>query len=162
MVILTTAFPNYALEGYDLDVMDYLLKPIAFARFLKAVHKAADYVGIKDAATAGTTVDYLFVRSDQRIEKVEFREILYIESLGNYVVIHAESRKLTAYLTLKGLEAQLPATQFIRVHQSYLVSAAKIDAIEGNMVSVGGQKLPISKSHRHAVMRWVEQRMLRR
>jgi len=162
LVILTTAFPQYALEGYELDIVDYLLKPVAFSRFLKAVQKAREFADLKNAVTAQTVPSYLFVRSEKRIEKIELADIQYIESLGNYVNIYTDNKKIIAYLTLKGLESQLPANEFIKIHQSYLVSFSKITAIEGNQVILHNKSLPISRNYRDTVMQLVEQRLLKR
>lgn len=162
LVILTTAFPEYALEGYELDIIDYLLKPIAFNRFLKAVQKAREYNELRHSNTVVTNPTYLFVRSEKRIEKVELKDILYIESFGNYVNIHTGQKKIVAYLTLKGLESQLPAQEFIKIHQSFLVSFSHISAIEGNQVFIDNKPLPISRNYREAVMKVVEQRLLKR
>ena len=158
MVILCTAFPKYALEGYELDIMDYLLKPVAFDRFCKAVQKARDFAELKQIHHT----DFIFVRCEKRIEKVELRDINYIESLGNYVRIHLPGRQLLAYLTLKGIESQLPATAFVKVHQSYLINFTKITAMEGNQVVVQDQYLPVSRNFREPLMRLIENRMLRR
>lgn len=162
LVILTTAFPQYALEGYELDILDYLLKPFAFNRFLKAVQKAKEYTDMKNATTASYASPYIFVRSEKRIEKIELKDILYIESLGNYVNICTEKKKIIAYLTLKGLEGQLPSQEFIKIHQSFLVACSKINAIEGNEVSIHNTTLPISRNYRDAVMQMVQERLLRR
>src|SRR5688572_21328895 len=162
LVILTTAFPEYALEGYELDIIDYLLKPIAFSRFLKAVQKAKEYNDLRHTQPLVANPTYLFVRSEKRIEKIELKDILYIESFGNYVNIHTEQKKILAYLTLKGLESQLPAQEFIKIHQSFLVSFSRISAIEGNQVFINDKPLPISRNYREGVMRVVEQRMLKR
>lgn len=162
LVILTTAFPEYALEGYELDIIDYLLKPVAFRRFLKAVQKAKEYTELRDASQPGPVPSWLFVRSERRIEKIELKDILYIESLGNYVNIYTEAKKIIAYLTLKGLEAQLPAYEFIKIHQSFLVSFSKINSIEGNQVNLKNKVLPISRHYRDSVMQAVEQRLLKR
>lgn len=162
LVILTTAFPEYALEGYELDIIDYLVKPIAFSRFLKAVQKAKEYAALRNASTPDPFASWLFVRSEKRIEKIELKSILYIESMGNYVNIYTENKRIIAYLTLKGLESQLPAHEFIKIHQSFLVSFSQINAIEGNQVRVGDKILPISRNYRDAVMQLVEQRLLRR
>lgn len=162
LVILTTAFPEYALEGYELDIIDYLLKPIAFNRFLKAVQKAREYNELRHSNTVVTNPTYLFVRSEKRIEKVELKDILYIESFGNYVNIHTGQKKIVAYLTLKGLESQLPAQEFIKIHQSFLVSFSHISAIEGNQVFIDNKPLPISRNYRESVMKVVEQRLLKR
>jgi DNA-binding LytR/AlgR family response regulator len=166
--ILTTAYPEYAVESYDLDIIDYLLKPIAFGRFVKAVERAREWVEVKaeggrgsgDEKGAATT--YLFVRTQRRIEKIETGDICYIESIGNYVNIFIGGKKITAYLTLKGVEQQLPPPQFVKVHQSYLVNFARIESIEGNQVIVRGQALPLGRNYKEVLMRMVEERMLRR
>jgi DNA-binding LytR/AlgR family response regulator len=162
IVILTTAFPQYALEGYELDVIDYLLKPFAFSRFLKAVQKAKDYYGLKHLATATLQPSYIFIKSDKRIEKIELNDILYAESVGNYVSIYTAGKKILAYLTMKSLESQLPLNEFIKIHQSYLVNASKIDAIEGNEIKIGNRSLPISRHYREIVMKIIHQRLLKR
>lgn len=162
MVILTTAFPRYALEGYELDIIDYLLKPFAFNRFLKAVQKAKDYYQMKNIANVTSQPSYIFIRSEKRIEKIELNNILYAESLGNYVSIYTDSKKIIAYLTMKSLESQLPINDFIKIHQSYLVNSSKIDAIEGNEIKIGNQSLPISRNYREMVMKIVYQRLLKR
>jgi DNA-binding LytR/AlgR family response regulator len=162
LVILTTAFPEYALEGYELDIIDYLLKPVAFSRFLKAVQKAREYAELRNAIDPGPFSNYIFVRSEKRIEKIELRDILYIESLGNYVNIYTESKKIVAYLTLKGLESQLPSGEFIKIHQSFLVGCSKINAIEGNQLIIKDKALPLSRNYREAVMQLIQQRLLKR
>lgn len=162
LVIVTTAFPRYALEGYALDVIDYLLKPIAFNRFLKAVHKARDYYQLKQRPTPAEGPTYLFIKSEKRIEKLELTKILYAESVGNYVRICTEDKTFLAYLTMKSLEAQLPLDTFIKIHQSYLVNYAKIDAIDGNELKVGSKTLPMSRNHRETLMKLVHQQLLKR
>jgi DNA-binding LytR/AlgR family response regulator len=162
LVILTTAFPQYALAGYELDIIDYLLKPFAFNRFLKAVQKAREFKEMKEASLPGATATFIFVRSEKRIEKIELGDILYIESLGNYAGIYTESKRITAYLTLKSLESQLPATGFIKIHQSYLVNFSRITAIEGNELKLGPKTLPIGRNYKDAVMTIVQQRLLKR
>ncbi|MDB4920070.1 LytTR family DNA-binding domain-containing protein [Mucilaginibacter sp.] len=162
IVILTTAFPQYALEGYELDIIDYLLKPFAFSRFLKAVQKAKDYYGLKHLATATLQPSYIFIKSDKRIEKIELNDILYAECIGNYVSIHTAGKKVLAYLTMKSLESQLPLNEFIKIHQSYLVNASKIDAIEGNEIKIGSRSLPMSRNNREIVMNIKHQRLLKR
>jgi len=96
LVIITTAFPKYALEGYELDIIDYLLKPFAFSRFLKAVQKAKDYYQLKNMPPSSFLPSYIYIKSDKRIEKIELNDILYVESLGNYVSIYAERKKIIA------------------------------------------------------------------
>lgn len=163
LVILTTAFPKYALEGYELDIIDYLLKPVALNRFLKAVQKAKEYLDLRQAATAPLTLDsWLFVRSEKRIERIEIRDILYMQSLGNYVTIYTTAKRILTYLTLKGLESQLPPGEFVKIHQSFLVSLSRIDSIEGNQILVGNKNLPLSRNYRETVMAVVERRLLKR
>jgi len=161
MVILTTAFPQYALEGYELDIIDYLLKPFAFNRFLKAVHKARDFYLLK-TSTNSQLASYIFIKSERRIEKLELSEILYAESIGNYVSIFTGNKRIMAYITMKSLESQLPNDVFIKVHQSYLVNASKIEVIEGNEIKIGTRSLPISRNYRDSVMKIVQQRLLKR
>jgi DNA-binding LytR/AlgR family response regulator len=162
IVILTTAFPQYALEGYELDIIDYLLKPFAFNRFLKAVQKAKDYYQMKNIATGTLQPSYIFIKSEKRIEKIELNDILYAESVGNYVSIHTENKRIMAYLTMKSLESQLPLNDFIKIHQSYLVNCSKIDAIEGNEIKIGNRSLPMSRNYREMVMKIIHQRLLKR
>jgi DNA-binding LytR/AlgR family response regulator len=162
MVILTTAFPQYALEGYELDIIDYLLKPFALNRFLKAVQKAKDYHQMKTRTAGALAPSYIFIKSDKRIEKIELNDILYAESVGNYVSIHTDSKRIIAYLTMKSLESQLPPDEFIKVHQSYLVNCSRIEAIDGNEIKIGSKSLPISRNCRDTVMKIVNQRLLKR
>jgi len=162
MVILTTAFPQYALEGYELDIIDYLLKPFALSRFLKAVQKAKDFYQMKTRTAGAILPSYIFIKSDKRIEKIELNDILYAESVGNYVSIYTENKKIIAYLTMKSLESQLPADDFIKIHQSYLVNRSKIEAIEGNEIKIGSRSLPMSRNYRDMVMKIVHQRLLKR
>src|SRR4051812_18257620 len=132
MVILTTAFPQYALDGYELDIIDYLLKPFALQRFLKAVQKARDFQEMKTKSVNTTPPSYIFIKSDKRIEKVELSDILYAEVLGNYMTIHTDRKSIIAYLTMKSLQSQLSPNDFIKIHQSFLVNRSKIESVEGN------------------------------
>lgn len=157
LTILTTAFADYALEGYSLDVLDYLVKPITFERFLKASQKAVDYVQLKARANNKGDVpdDYFFVRCDSKFEKVFFRDVSYIEGLQNYAMIHIPGRKLITYITLTSLENQLPKEQFLKVHKSYLVSIPHIKAIEGNEILIEEARIPISRTLRDEVIQQI-------
>jgi len=126
------------------------------------VQKAKDYYQMKNVATVTSQSSYIFIRSEKRIEKIELNNILYAESLGNYVSIYTEDKKIIAYLTMKSLELQLPLNEFIKIHQSYLVNSSKIDAIEGNEIKIGSRSLPISRNYREMVMKIVHQRLLKR
>lgn len=167
MVILTTAFPQYALDGYELDIIDYLLKPFALHRFLKAVQKAKDFYEMKThpiGIGSGNTPppSYIFIKSEKRIEKVELSDILYAEVLGNYLTIYTDRKKIIAYLTMKSLESQLPPSDFIKIHQSFLVNRSKIESVEGNDLMVGTKSLPISRNYRDSVTSLINQRLLKR
>lgn len=152
LVILTTAFDSYALEGYELDVVDYLVKPIPFDRFLKAVTKARDYFHYRSHPEQPPE-DHLFVKSNGKLERVQLREILFVEAMQNYVVIHRPGGKLMVYLTLSGLERQLPVDRFMRVHKSFLVSLAHVQTIEGHTLHIGQHHIPVSRALREEVTR---------
>lgn len=157
LTILTTAYPNYALEGYTLDVIDYLVKPITFERFLKASAKALEFFQLKVNAANHTArqADYFFVRCDRKFEKVFFHDVSYVEGLQNYAVIHVPGRKLITYITLTSLESQLPKNQFLKVHKSFLISVPHITAIEGDEIVMEHARIPISRSLRDQVMQQI-------
>lgn len=150
LVILTTAYSEFALDGYELDVVDYLLKPISFDRFTKAATKARDYAEYlrKRQPDSGT----LFVKAGGRLERILIDEILFVEGLQNYVILHRDSGKLIVYMTLAGMMAQLPEDKFMRVHKSYLVALAKVSAIEGHRLTVGQHQVPISRALKDEVV----------
>jgi DNA-binding LytR/AlgR family response regulator len=154
LTIFTTAFSDYALEGYSLDVIDYLLKPITFERFLKASQKAFEFFQLKDRTDVSTisVEDYFFVRCDRKFEKVFFREVSYVEGMQNYAVIHVGDRKLITYITLASLENQLPGDQFLKVHKSFLINVPHVKAIEGDEIIMENARVPISRSLREQVV----------
>ncbi|MFN8344373.1 MAG: LytTR family DNA-binding domain-containing protein [Spirosomataceae bacterium] len=160
-VIVTTAYPQYALEGFDLNVLDYLLKPISMERFLKAALKAKAFFEQKSKPSP-SRADYFFVKCDGNIERIELRELLYVKALENYIIIQTAQRKYITYLTMKGLEEYLPAEQFVKIHKSYLVPIAKIDRIEGNEVHIGNEKLPLSRNLRAEVLERIEGKWIKR
>lgn len=153
MVIFTTAYSDYALEGYALDIIDYLVKPIPFERFLKAVQKAHDFFELKQRAKANSAPpDFFFVKCDHKFEKVNYSEVLYIEAMQNYTIIHTTSRKMITYLTFTGMESQLPSDSFLKVHKSFMVSLEKVKSIDGNELVVGSARIPISRSLKEEVI----------
>jgi DNA-binding LytR/AlgR family response regulator len=154
ITILTTAYPDYAVEGYSLDVMDYLVKPITFERFLKASQKAMEYFQLKMRAEqqGAPEADYYFVRCDRKFEKVFFREISYVEGMQNYVILHVGDRKLITYITLTSLEEQMPKEQFLRVHKSFLISLPHVKAIEGDEIILENARIPIGRTLREQVV----------
>jgi len=149
-VIFTTAFEHYAIQGFELDVMDYLLKPISYDRFLKAAWKARDYFALREQST--NSVPYLFVKSNGRLEKIIFSDILFIEGMENYVAIYLENKKIITHCTIKSLLEKLPSKQFIQTHKSYVVAIDKISSIEGNTLHVHSYQVPVSKYLREEVM----------
>lgn len=160
MVIFTTAYEQYALDGFDLDVTDYLLKPISFERFLKAANKAHR---LWQQQQQPAPADHIFVKTDGRLEKILFADLLYIEALQNYVMIYTTTRKYIVHLTIKSLLEQLPADLFIQPHKSWLVAVDKIKSIEGNQLFIGTQAVPLSKYLKEAVLeKIVNNRLLKR
>ncbi len=147
-VIFTTAYEAYALEGYELDVLDYLLKPISFERFLKAANKAYDYFRLQQSNDTG----YLFVKTDTRLEKLVFNEILFVEALENYLSIQLSDRKIMIRSTLKTMAASLPAQQFAQTHKSYLVNLDRIQAVEGNLLQIDRFRVPVARQQKEQVL----------
>ena len=134
-MIFTTAYEKYALQGFELEVLDYLLKPIPFERFLRAANKAYDYFrGLQSAS--GPAEDYIFVKADNKLEKIDFADILFAEALENYVAIYTREKKVITHLTLKMLQEKLPATAFVQPHKSYVIAIDKINSIEGNILHI--------------------------
>lgn len=160
LVIFTTAYSEYALEGYELNAIDYLKKPFSFERFCKAYYKAEELIRLKLAANA-TSPDsdsgnnFLFIKSNKKTIKVRFSEIMYIEGLGDYIKIHLAANKLVTNLSMKKIFNLLPENQFYRIHKSFIVSLDNIESLEGNMVSVNGTKLPVGNSYRQDFLGFV-------
>lgn len=152
-VIFTTAYPQYALEGFEVNALDYLLKPVSFERFLKAAMKAREYYEVREKNREEAAVsDFFFIKADNRLVKIFFEEILYVEALQNYVTIHTATRKYMTYLTFRSVEEYLPAEKFLKVHKSYIVAASKIDSIEAGDIKIGQQHIPISRNQKEEVM----------
>ncbi|AEV97957.1 DNA-binding response regulator [Niastella koreensis] len=159
-VIFTTAYEQYAIKGYELDVLDYLLKPISFERFLKAANKAYDYF----SSAVSNSGNYLFIKTDNKLEKVNLQELLFVEAMENYVALYTADKKLITHSTLKALQEKLPAGQFIQPHKSYVVNIQCIQSIEGNILHVGGKyQIPISKYQKEEIMeRIVNDKLLKK
>ncbi len=147
MVIITSAYERYAIKGYEFDVADYLLKPISFERFLKSVNKVHS---LFEKKANEAHIDYIFVKSGKHLVKVFFKDILFIESMENYIVIHTVSSKETVYLTLKNIHSSLP-DNFIQVHRSYIINMDHIQSIEGNQLILGNNKITIARNQREEV-----------
>lgn len=163
LVILTTAYSEYALESYDLDVVDYLLKPITFDRFLKAVDKASlrlnPPAGTPEAA-AEKGSPFVFVKDGTKLVKVNFDDILFVEGLKDYVTIVTKTQKIVSLQRLKSLEAQLPPDKFIRIHHSYIIAVKAVDTIHKGEVQIGTHLIPISDSYRKAFKEFIERNQM--
>lgn len=145
MVIITTAYSEYALEGYELDVMDYLIKPVDFPRLCKACCKARDFHQLKEQA--GPLVpDYFFVKCNGKHEKVAWHDLLFVEAADNYIMVHLSGRKLMAYQTLKSMEGLLPAAHFMKVHKSFIVALDKVTRLEGQDLLIEKFRIPVSRN----------------
>lgn len=176
VVIFTTAYSNYAVDGFELNALDYLLKPISLERFLKAVNKAADQIELKKAAANGggnnsskeedlqAEADFMFVKADKKLIRVYYNDVVYIEGLKDYVIIRLQDSRIVTLQTMKSLEKKLPANIFKRIHRSYIVNLGKIDALMGNMVEVKekGQvkHIPVGKNYRDELLELINQNRL--
>jgi DNA-binding LytR/AlgR family response regulator len=156
-VIFTTAYEQYALQSYELDVLDYLLKPVSFERFLKAANKAYDYFKSKETGAA----DFMFIKAGNKLEKIYFDQVYFFEALENYVSVYLNDKKIITRSTLKALQQQLPPALFIQSHKSYLVNINAVQSIEDNMLNVHKYQVPISKYLKDEVIKKiVDNRML--
>jgi len=180
LVVLTTAYEQYALAGFELDVVDYLLKPVAFDRFWRAVEKVKDRLALQhwkeqpaapllgpsptDPAPPPTADDaFIMVKENGTLVKVPLASLRYVEGMRDYVKLFTTERRLVTYLTLKKLEEALPADQFTRVHKSYLVRNASIEALDGNLLALaGGTQVPVGVQYREAVLRVLHPHLVRR
>jgi DNA-binding LytR/AlgR family response regulator len=154
MVIFVTAYKQYALEGYNLNVVDYLLKPIDFERFLKAVNKAAELYSLKqklpeNEGVKDTKVSTIFVNADYSLVKIKTEEITYIEGLKDYIKIHlnTSTKPIVTRMTMKSIEEKLPSPDFFRVHKSFIISLDKIESIRNLKIKIGNAQIPVSESY---------------
>ncbi|HEY9116569.1 MAG TPA: LytTR family DNA-binding domain-containing protein [Roseivirga sp.] len=150
-VIFTTAYSEFAVEGFELNAIDYLMKPIAFDRFIKAIQKVKDKLG--QISLAAAVQDYIMLKADKKMYRTPFEDILFCEALGDYVKVHLRDKVLIITTTMKKLQAELPEQQFIRTHKSYIINQSKVEYIEGNQIKVGSQMVAIGQSYREEVMK---------
>ncbi|MBS1771768.1 MAG: response regulator transcription factor [Bacteroidetes bacterium] len=151
-VVLTTAYNKYAIEGFDIDAADYLLKPISIERFLKTAEKLMKRIDNTESQHIYPTErKYMFVKVEQEYIKLEFTKILYIEGLENYVKIQTEDKAYISYRTLKSMEEQLPTSQFLRVHRSYIINLDKVESIQNHIFVIQNQPISIGKSYRKTI-----------
>lgn len=168
LVIFTTAYPNYAVEGFELNATDYLLKPISLDRFMKAVNKAVEQIELHRKQEAftfeGSDQDHFFVKADKKLVRVKFSDIIYIEGLKDYVIIKTETGRVITLQTMKSLEDKLPSNIFRRIHRSFIVNMDKMHAVVGNMVEVfekgQAKHIPIGKNYRDELIELVEKNKL--
>jgi len=157
-VIITTAYREYALEGFELDVVDYLLKPITFERFLKSVNKYyqmnQEDIQVVPGNSADKSVDesFIYVKENKKVVKVYLSEIKYIEGLSEYVQVYTDKRKIITKTSMSQMEEKLPAENFLRIHKSFIISVNKIEAFTANTIEVQGKELPIGRSFKNAVL----------
>ncbi|MBK8557520.1 MAG: response regulator transcription factor [Lewinellaceae bacterium] len=167
MVVFTTAYPNYAIQGFDLNALDYLLKPVSLDRFMKSVNKALDHANSQRDGAGNNhepEADFFFVKADKKLVKVNFEDIIFIEGLKDYVIIRLLNGRVITLQTMKSLEERLPSNLFRRIHRSYIVAMDKIAAIEGNMVEVMEKDkpklLPIGKNYRDELLVMIDKNRL--
>lgn len=151
-VVFTTAYPEYAVEGFELEVLDYLVKPISFERFVKTINKAQKkFEG--NSSKGGNPQDFMMVKSNKKLYKVPLQEIIYIQSMGDFVKIFTQEKAYISSDTLKNIAAQLPDQQFIRIHKSYVISLMAFKYIEGNQVKIGDDYLPIGLTYKDSLLK---------
>jgi len=163
-VIFTTAYEKYALEGFRLDVMDYLLKPFSYEEFLKAVQKAVRLIKLEKEVPeqVDTNNEFLFLKSDYKIRRINFNDILYIEGLKDYVkvFIHGSDKPVLSLITLKALEAKLPEAKFMRVHRSFIVNLERIDTIERSRIVFGKTYIPVSEQYKDKFQEFLDRNFI--
>lgn len=154
LVIFTTAYPEYALEGFELEAVDYLLKPISLERFLKAMNKARRLIAAQEVHESPS---FLLLQADRKLYRVPLEEILYLEAYGDYVKVHTSKQLYVPKTTLNQLEEELPESIFVRVHRSYLIALSKIKYMEGNFVVISEEKIPVGRSYREELLKRLQE-----
>jgi len=166
LVIFTTAYDKYAVNAFDNDAIDYLLKPFSFERFLKAVNKSYDILfenNLDNKSLVSTTLEsknYIFLKTGTRLERVSFSEILYIEGLGDYLSVITNEKRIVTLLSFKKIENILPTSQFIRIHKSYIINIDKINSIEKNQVTIQNKKIQISETYKTPFFNMIQNKNL--
>jgi DNA-binding LytR/AlgR family response regulator len=159
-IIFTTAYREYAIEGFDLQAVDYLLKPISFNRLLQAINKYTNENRVLDHKESKQIIedhnDFIFVRSDRKMIKINFTDILFIESLSDYIKIHVKNKTIITRETISNIEAKLSQKYFMRTHRSFIVSLANIESFTNEYIEIGMSEIPISRSYKDAVLKRLE------
>ncbi len=162
-IIFTTAYPNYALESYDLNALDYLLKPIGVDRLEKALDKVQHYFQTRNLEKdLPEAKDHIFVKADRKLFRLELAEIHYIEGMKDYVMIHAKDRKLMVAMNIKTILNQLPSSDFVRVNKSFIVNLSKIESVDNHWVTVDGLEIPLGASYKPDLLKLIEKNTLNR
>ena len=151
IIIFTTSKKDYAAEAFDLNVVDYLVKPITRARFIQAIDKAREVLQIQSEEVKFNDDEFLFIRDSNVVKRLSLDDILYIEAMGDYVKLHMHHRFFAVHATLRALEQRLPATKFMRVHRSYMVAIAKIDTIQEGVLIINNKPVPVADAYRAAL-----------
>jgi DNA-binding LytR/AlgR family response regulator len=163
LVVITTAYPNFALEGFELNVLDYLVKPITTERFLKSANRAREILEYRIPQDKGMPEDkYFFIKSNSGYEKVLYEEILFVEASQNYCFIYTTRTKLIILTSMRALEEQLPANKFLRVQKSYIVSVDRIQSLSGNEITIDKFKIPISKAYKEDLMKIIDRSLIKK
>jgi len=152
LIIFTTAYPEYAIEGFEVDAVDYLVKPFSYERFLKAVNKAVEKINLSQLKSP-SAYGFLLLKSDKKVYKVNYDEILYMQSLGDYIKVFTTEKCIVVHDTIRNMLEQLPERRFVRVHKSYIIAVDKIHYIEGNQVKVADEMIPVGLSFRDDLQR---------
>ena len=161
-IVFTTAFDRYAIDGYKVNALDYLLKPISYSDFLEAVHKAVEWFDLKRDAgmssqNTATAPDFIYVKSEYKLVRIDLKDILYIEGLKDYIKIYTESspRPVLSLMSMKGMEEKLPSDRFMRVHRSYIVQKGKIQVVERGRIVFGKNYIPVSENYKQDVQNYL-------
>jgi DNA-binding LytR/AlgR family response regulator len=161
LVILTTAYSDYAMEGYELNILDYLKKPFSFERFFKAFQKAEEQVALRRSQLQEQEADYIFIKANKKAIRVAFKSISYIEGLGDYIKVHLKNTHLVTNLSMKKMEELLPNEEFYRIHKSFIIRLDQIQSVEGNLVEVNGKKLPIGNNFRQSFQELINKHFIK-
>ena len=162
LVIFITAYEQFAIQGFNLDVVDYLLKPVSFDRFLKAANKAHELFTLKSSVPSNASSEYLFVNSEYNLVKINIRDIIYIEGLKDYIKIFITNatRPIITRLSMKSIEEKLPADRYVRVHKSFIISIDKIISIRKGKISINNVHVPISEHYKENLYRFIDPKSL--
>jgi DNA-binding LytR/AlgR family response regulator len=168
LIIFITAYPQYALDSYEIDAIDYLVKPVRMERLLKAINKAENYIKLlqkntEEPETASVENDYVFIKSDRRFVKIFFKEILYIEGLKDYVVIQTENKKVLTAMNIKTIHAQLPDKNFTRVSKSFIVNTNHIVSVDAHSIYIKEEEIPIGSNFKDEFFeKFVSEKVIKR